>query len=208
MLRSYHLMDYDWTPLSQNPCWWCSVLLGHHFLNKVRFIFRSIAKRNRKRVAYRRFEWWSSKSWKDDPTQTGYCTYESGLYATICWGLSQIHWFGFLKFKFLLTQASVVCVPTDGAGQVPSSTTHQEPRSRNTWAAVCVPGVVRFFPATRAGPGYMPGPFQPPAQNLGAPCADWAGPHLNPGKGRFFHRKFRFFWYIAWQLPRSFLGVL
>ena len=28
ILRSYHLFDYDWTPLSRNPCWLCSV--AHH----------------------------------------------------------------------------------------------------------------------------------------------------------------------------------
>ena len=47
-------------------------------------------------MSYRRFEWWSVKSWKDDPARTGYCTYESGLCATIYWGLSRVHWFGFL----------------------------------------------------------------------------------------------------------------
>ena len=113
MLRSYHLMDYDWTPLSQNPCWWCRVLLGGHFLNKVRFIFRSIAKRGRKRVSYRWFERRSVRSWKDDPSQTGYCTYESGFYATICWGLSQIDWFVFLTFQQLVSIFRTPIHPTD-----------------------------------------------------------------------------------------------
>ena len=59
--------------------------------------------RNRQRNVYRRSEWLSVKSWKDDPERTGYCTYESGLGATIYWGLSLVHWFG---FSHILTTTS------------------------------------------------------------------------------------------------------
>ena len=30
LLWSYHLLDYDWTPLNQNPCWQCSVWHDFH----------------------------------------------------------------------------------------------------------------------------------------------------------------------------------
>ena len=31
MPRSYHLLDYDWTPLNRNPCWQSNVVYHFHY---------------------------------------------------------------------------------------------------------------------------------------------------------------------------------
>ena len=94
LLRSYHALDYDWTPLSRNPCW----------LSNVAHRFRCYVKRNRFRSDFIswltidkdycqlliRLNGGSDKSIVDDFVASGYCKCESGLCATIHWGLSRV----------------------------------------------------------------------------------------------------------------------
>ena len=78
MPQSYHLQDNDWTPLSQNPCWyrWYSPWPMFVCNNNLRV---NIICQNNVHVG-------QVKSFVDDLKGTGYCKHESSLCATICWG--------------------------------------------------------------------------------------------------------------------------
>ena len=90
MSWSYHLLDYDWTPLSRNPCW----------LSNAFHCLRDYVKRNRPSLissadtfakesfSNHKLHCAGDKSIADDFGASRYCKCESSLCATIHWGFS------------------------------------------------------------------------------------------------------------------------
>ena len=94
MLRSYHLMDYGWTPLSQNPCWRCCITHEHQRFLNIFIIptFRSPAPRAaRLAVRLSKYELlWSLNPGRTIQMFPGTVCDESGLCATIHRWLSRV----------------------------------------------------------------------------------------------------------------------
>lgn len=92
MLRSYHVLDYGWTPLSQNPCW-IAVLsslpryqMSTHrcalgYIQDHNIVLDSVPKTFS--ITSSNIGW--DESFVYDLNRTRYCTCESGLCATIHW---------------------------------------------------------------------------------------------------------------------------
>ena len=121
MLRSYHALDYDWTPLSRNPCW----------LSNAVYRLRCYVRRNRlcliSSVGYQSTNDYcqlllmlngeSDKSFVDDLVASRYCKCESSLccyealrFILCFYDLFFSVWWLFLWFVLLcLMIASIIC---------------------------------------------------------------------------------------------------
>ena len=84
VLRCYHLPVYDWTPLSQDPCWRCSVIRAF-WMCRTRQTFTAYVHSSRLSQKTTGFiiAWIGRlKSWENDPEGSGCCK---------CWEWSLYH---------------------------------------------------------------------------------------------------------------------
>ena len=93
ILRRYHALDYDWTPLSRNPCWLSNA--AHHFhayMKRNRFVWfhRLVIYRQKLLPTNYKLTRGNDKSFADDLVESGYCKCESSLCATIHWDFSRV----------------------------------------------------------------------------------------------------------------------
>ena len=91
ILRRYHALDNDWTPLSRNPCWLSNA--AHHFhtyMKRNRFVWfhRLVTYRQKLLPTNYKLIDGFDKSFADDLVASRYCKHESSLCATICWDFS------------------------------------------------------------------------------------------------------------------------
>ena len=80
MLRRYHALDYDWTPLSRNPCWLSNA--AHHYsiyMKRNRFAWFHLRYYRQRFCEYHKLRCCSDKSFADDLVESGYCKCESSL---------------------------------------------------------------------------------------------------------------------------------
>ena len=92
MLRSYHALDYDWTPLSRNPCWLSNVSHSSDvYMKRNRFaLFQRLVQSLKMLPTNFKLLRLGGKSIVDDFVGSGYCKCESSLWATIHWDLSRV----------------------------------------------------------------------------------------------------------------------
>ncbi len=93
ILRRYHALDNDWTPLSRNPCWLSNA--AHHFhayMKRNRFVWfhRLVNYRQKLLPTNYKLMRGNDKSFADDLVESGYCKCESSLCATIHWDFSRV----------------------------------------------------------------------------------------------------------------------
>ena len=93
ILRRYHALDNDWTPLSRNPCWLSNA--AHHFhayMKRNRFVWfhRLVIYRQKLLPTNYKLTRGNDKSFADDLVESGYCKCESSLCATIHWDFSRV----------------------------------------------------------------------------------------------------------------------
>ena len=92
MLRSYHALDYGWTPLSRNPCWLSNVSHSSDvYMKRNRFaLFQRLVQSLKMLPTNFKLLRLGGKSIVDDFVGSGYCKCESSLWATIHWDLSRV----------------------------------------------------------------------------------------------------------------------
>ena len=91
--RSYHALDYDWTPLSRNLGWLSNAAYHFHwYVRRNSFVLISSVGYIRQRLLPTPFKvlGGSDKSFVDDLVASGYCKHESNLCVARCWGLSLV----------------------------------------------------------------------------------------------------------------------
>ena len=80
MRRRYHALDYDWTPLSRNPCWLSNA--AHHYsiyMKRNRFALFHLRYYRQRFCEYHKLRCCFDKSFADDLVESGYCKCESSL---------------------------------------------------------------------------------------------------------------------------------
>ena len=94
MLRSYHALDYDWTPLSRNPCWLSNAVYRPCcYVRRNRLCLISSVGYHSTNDYYQLLLMLNSegdKSFVDDLVSSGYCKYERYLCISRYWGLSLV----------------------------------------------------------------------------------------------------------------------
>ena len=142
MLRRYHALDYDWTPLSRNPCW-LSIAAHHYsiYMKRNRFAwFRLLMLSSKILSADYKLHCVCDKSFADDLVSSRYCKCESNLCITIHWGFcgvpsicsSLVFWFEILRASPLLRWCPyffAVFFPSSSMG---SQRKHETSRSLNS----------------------------------------------------------------------------
>ena len=93
MPRSYHALNYDWTPLSRNSCWLSNVVhLVCCYVKRNRLVLISTVGDYRQRLhpTNHKVCCVGGKSFADDLVASGYCKCESSPCTTIHWGFSRV----------------------------------------------------------------------------------------------------------------------
>ena len=94
--RSYHLQDYDWTPLSRNPSWLSSVVHQYcAYMTRIR-ISPAAMKSSKLVKLWIWIEIYSARLMNLSQTtylNPGIVSAESSPCATIHWGSSRVFWF-------------------------------------------------------------------------------------------------------------------
>ena len=92
--RRYHALDYDWTPLSRNPCWLSNAVhrIQPYMRRNRPCLISSVGSLSTNRLLSTTPKLMAGcdKSLVDDLVQTGYCKRESSLCTTRRWGLSRV----------------------------------------------------------------------------------------------------------------------
>ena len=156
VLRSYHLLDYDWTPLSRNPSWICSVdLCFQYYKARSRlwpccvaaqcltqeFVLHRIWK-----VLEAIFCLWTTH------LNPGIVSAERSLCATIHWGSSWVFWIFFLLLTGTLPHGCLSHLhPRGKAVVVPKQTSTPcmpEQDAKGSQTTVLLSSVFRFLPVS------------------------------------------------------------